>query len=332
MPQNLPVVKADLSGKTVVIVGSNTGIGFEAAKHFARMNPARVICTCRSQEKAETTISEIARETGYTKAEGWVLELSDFSSVIAFAERFENESVPLDILVCNAAIALPHFQKTIDGWETVLQVNHLSLALLSLLLLPTLARTAQTSSGLSRLVIVSSDTHAWTTFDKDRIPGSVLETLNDVSFFDAQAGKSYSDTKLLNVLFTRTLANHLSPTAHVLVDTVNPGFCLSDLRRNIEDRGQWDDFMAHARTSEEGSRQLIWAALGPQGAGEKEPKELHGGYISDNQLTLPSPWVRSEPGRRVQEEVWMETLKAVSNAAPKVENVVSEYIRASGYS
>ena len=54
-----PVVKADLSGKTVAVIGCNTGIGLETAKHFATMNPARVICACRSQEKAEATVAGI---------------------------------------------------------------------------------------------------------------------------------------------------------------------------------------------------------------------------------------------------------------------------------
>lgn len=48
-----PVVKVDLTGKVVVVVGANTGLGFEAAKHFAEMNPARLILACRNAEKGE---------------------------------------------------------------------------------------------------------------------------------------------------------------------------------------------------------------------------------------------------------------------------------------
>ncbi|CAL1707380.1 unnamed protein product [Somion occarium] len=177
MPSLPPVVTADLSGKTVAVIGSNTGIGLEAAKHFARMKPARLICTCRNQAKADATVSIIEQETGYTKAESWVLELSEFTSVIAFANRFEEEGIPLDILVCNAAVALASYQKTSDGCETV----------------------------------------------------AVMKTLNEEgSFCDPE--KRYSDSKLLNVLFTRAIAHHIGPKAPVIVDTVNPGFCVSDLR------------------------------------------------------------------------------------------------------
>lgn len=51
-----PVVDVNLQGKTIIVVGANTGLGFEAVKHFARMNPGRLILACRSQEKGEAAI------------------------------------------------------------------------------------------------------------------------------------------------------------------------------------------------------------------------------------------------------------------------------------
>jgi len=51
-----PVVRADLTGKTIVIIGANVGLGFEAAKHFASMNPKRLVLGCRSQEKGQAAV------------------------------------------------------------------------------------------------------------------------------------------------------------------------------------------------------------------------------------------------------------------------------------
>jgi retinol dehydrogenase 12 len=51
-----PVVRVDLTGKTVVVVGANVGLGFEAAKHFASMNPKRLVLACRSQEKGQAAV------------------------------------------------------------------------------------------------------------------------------------------------------------------------------------------------------------------------------------------------------------------------------------
>ena len=51
-----PVLKADLTGKTVIVIGANTGLGFETAKHLAMMNPAKLILGCRSKEKGEAAL------------------------------------------------------------------------------------------------------------------------------------------------------------------------------------------------------------------------------------------------------------------------------------
>lgn len=51
-----PVVQADLTGKTVIVTGANNGLGFEAAKHFARMNPGKLILACRSKERGQTAL------------------------------------------------------------------------------------------------------------------------------------------------------------------------------------------------------------------------------------------------------------------------------------
>lgn len=67
-----PVVKVDLTGKVVVVVGANTGLGFEAAKHFAEMNPARLILTCRNAEKGEEARDSTLYLAGIVISRRWI--------------------------------------------------------------------------------------------------------------------------------------------------------------------------------------------------------------------------------------------------------------------
>ncbi len=62
-----PVTKEDLDGKTVVVVGANTGIGFETCKHFAFMNPARIIMVCRSEERGTAATKSISASSFSTE-------------------------------------------------------------------------------------------------------------------------------------------------------------------------------------------------------------------------------------------------------------------------
>lgn len=108
---------------------------------------------------------EIEKETGCREVELWLIDLSSFASVLEFAERFEQDGGRLDILLMNAGINTTTYSTTKDGWESTLQVNHLSTSLLSLLLLPHLAKTGKDTVN-SRLVIVSSDAHYLGVFSK----------------------------------------------------------------------------------------------------------------------------------------------------------------------
>ena len=131
-----PVARADLTGKTVMVIGANIGLGFEATKHFARMKPARLILACRSEAKAKAAIqgmsarirslsdqsnliafSELEKDTGYQGAEVRTVDLSNFKSVQDFANGIEEEDLALDIMVYNSAVLMNEHQETADGWE-----------------------------------------------------------------------------------------------------------------------------------------------------------------------------------------------------------------------
>lgn len=221
----VPVVRADLTGKTVVTIGANTGIGFEAVKHFATMNPGRLILACRSEKKGKDAIAseylspfcarqivmppstELQSSTGYDKAELWLVDLSRYPSVLEFANKFELDGGRLDILVENAAMVPLTFRQTSDGYEESsvvhtmaftssitdishysVQVNYLALSLLALRLMPRMLDTARKYSTVPRLVVVSSEMHYWIRPKQD-IPASadskIIEWFNDPRHFSS---------------------------------------------------------------------------------------------------------------------------------------------------
>ncbi|PSR98926.1 hypothetical protein PHLCEN_2v4246 [Hermanssonia centrifuga] len=315
-----PALKASpsLAGRTVMIIGANTGIGLEAAKHFATMNPARLVLGCRNEDKGRKAVELITKETSCQTVELGLIDLANFESVRAFAQNYEND--PLDILLMNAALAVPTYETTGDGWELTLQVNHLSTALLALLLVPALARTAKSNSTHSRLVIVASNTHSWTQFGEDLKPEnapSMLEKLNERAYCTQKVmGTRYPDSKLLNVLFTRALAGHLSPTLPIIATAVNPGFCYSELMRHVPGpRLIFIKIMQLfvARTAEQGARQLLWAALGPDGKDGEHVKFLKGAYVSTLEVREPSDYVISKDGYEAQERIWPQLRSGMSH-------------------
>jgi retinol dehydrogenase-12 len=131
-----PVLRADLTGQTVVVTGSNVGLGLETAKHFARMGPKRLVLACRNKAKGEAAlareshargrfassdslgVSELKKETGFEAAELMILDMSTFASVQTFVDAFEAAHERLDILVLNAAVAMLSYEASADGWES----------------------------------------------------------------------------------------------------------------------------------------------------------------------------------------------------------------------
>ena len=146
--------KNSMKGKTVVITGANSGIGKQTAKELVRRG-ARVVMACRDEKSAEAVIQEINR----CKYDGNMIykniDLSSFASVKQFANDIIKTEKSVDILINNAAVFGPPFALTVDGFETQFQVNHLSNALLTLLLLPKLHASSH-DYNKSRVLMITS--------------------------------------------------------------------------------------------------------------------------------------------------------------------------------
>ncbi|KAJ7860404.1 hypothetical protein B0H14DRAFT_575715 [Mycena olivaceomarginata] len=325
--QQPPVLQVDLTGKTVV-VGANTGLGFEAAKHFATMTPGRLILACRSQSKGQAALDKLKAETGYAKAELWLIDLAEFESVKQFADRFERDGGRLDILVENAAVGPgPKYEATKDNWEIALQVNHLSTSLLAFLLLPAMIKTAQQHSTTPRLVVVSSDTHYWVKMDKTLSEDpDLLKTLGSAEYCTEKNMKQrYPLSKLFTVFFVRALNARIPPSTPLIVNAVNPGYCYSELRRSLVGLRatiNWLMDKALAFSSEVGSRRIVWAALSHQ----DHPDTLRGEYVSSFAIQEVSDAVLSPEGVKVQDRSWDELVDILGKVDPRVHSIVEKYL------
>ncbi|KIJ53207.1 hypothetical protein M422DRAFT_64730 [Sphaerobolus stellatus SS14] len=324
----LPLVTADLTGKTVIVTGANVGIGLETARHLARMKPAKLILACRNMAKADAAVVEIRKDTGIGKElVAWQLDLSKFASVNAFVAKFEAEGGGrLDLLVSNAAVSPIKFAKTEDGWEQSIQVNILSTALLAILLLPNLTKAPQ-DGPTPRLVFVSSTAHHWTVPFKPYAEKDLCQKLSDPTYTKKSIATGMANryflSKLLNILLFRALVTHLASPSPLTVTAVHPGVAKSSLLRDAP----WivliivDALYAiFARSSEMASRTLLWAALGG------ENSVVHSRYLDSCRVDEENDWVLGEQGHIMQDNLWEETIRTLKKVNPRVDAIVNAYL------
>ncbi|RAK97093.1 retinol dehydrogenase 12 [Aspergillus ibericus CBS 121593] len=276
-----PVVSrtdVDLSGKTAIVTGSNTGLGFECNKQLLDLGLSRLIIAVRSESKGEEARKELlaARRSETVVIEVWKLDLSRYDSILAFAERTRSLD-RLDIVISNAGVLKRNFElNKSTGHEETVQVNHLSNALLAILLIPVL-KEKNSPEHPGRLTVVSSDTPAWAKF-KERNFNPLLSAFDKSEYFDGQ--DRYPTAKLLSQLFLSELAKRVPPSV-VVINAPNPGLCKSGLARDFN--GTFAGYIFSifqfilARKPAVGARALTDAAV-------KHGAESHGQYIEDGKL------------------------------------------------
>ncbi len=260
----------ELSGQTVLVTGSNVGIGFEACRQLIGFGVSRIIMAVRKTLNGERAKIELLKSGPSCDIEVWELDMDSYESIMAFGRRVQALD-RLDIVMLNAGVKKPEYtQNTLTGHETTIQVNHLATSLLSLLLLPTLQASAARFGGPSRMTITSSEVHMWTSFKEQKAP-NILENLDDPGTFTNP--DRYNVSKLLNVLWARELAAQVSPR-QVIINTVNPGLVKSSLHRENTSQLEKGFTAILGRTAEEGARALVDAA-------SVKGVSSHGGYTSE---------------------------------------------------
>ena len=119
----LPYPDTQHTGQTVIVTGSNVGLGLEAARHFTRLNAEKVILAVRSLEKGENAKKSIEETTGRAGVlEVWQLDLSSYESVKEFVKKAEGLK-RLDAIVENAGISRDYYSKMEDNESTITTVR-----------------------------------------------------------------------------------------------------------------------------------------------------------------------------------------------------------------
>lgn len=180
----LPIPTKSFTGQTVIITGSNTGMGLEAARHLVRLNASRVILAVRSTTKGEAAAAQIRasfpqRSDLESVVSVWPLDLASHASVRAFAARAESELDRLDVVVGNAGMYVYKSGFALaEGDEATITVNVVSTLLLGVLLLPKLRETSMRYDKECVLTFTGSFVHLMTDFP-ERKSENIFEALAD---------------------------------------------------------------------------------------------------------------------------------------------------------
>jgi NAD(P)-dependent dehydrogenase (short-subunit alcohol dehydrogenase family) len=207
----------DQTGRTAVITGANTGLGYETAAALATKG-AHVVLAVRNLEKGKEAARRVEQATPDAQVQLQELDLTSLASIRAAADQLRSNHESIDLLINNAGVMMTPKSTTKDGFELQFGTNHLShFALTNLLLDRVLAVPG------SRVVTVSSQGHRF---------------VNGIRFDDLQWERdygrirAYGQSKLANLLFTYELQRRLQGTNTIAV-AAHPGGSNTELSRNL---------------------------------------------------------------------------------------------------
>ncbi|KAK3675036.1 hypothetical protein LTR78_004969 [Recurvomyces mirabilis] len=313
------------AGKTLIITGANTGVGYEAALKFARLGTQRLILGVRSLKKGDNAKSRIEAtldqegEKRQGTIEVWQLDMLSYSSLQAFVARVEKEVPRLDYLVLNAGIVMATHQMSDYGWEKTLQVNALSTTLLGLLLMPKL-RASKTPEFTPVLEIIGSGSAYWPSkLLTSKSSGGILAAYNDPSNFDAANTYAVSKTfvEYIKTALVSLATNAQTGEPDVVIVSVCPGPTKSEVAR---DHTVWwivfaiKMFRYLQRSGEEGARSYV--------SGLFLSQEGQGAFWQHDRIREPMPLLQGEEGAKHQEQVWEEIVEALKKDVPEVKDLV----------
>ncbi|KAI1465638.1 retinol dehydrogenase 12 [Daldinia caldariorum] len=308
----------DLTGKTVVVTGSNTGIGFECARQLLDLGTSKLIMAVRNESKGQAARSALLSSHSSlpeNSIEVWQLDLHSYDSITAFVERTKDLE-RLDIVILNAGISKQFFDLTPStGHEETIQVNVISTALLAINLLP-LLKLKNPPGQPGCLVIVSSDVASWAKF-KERNSTPLLAALDKREAFSKI--DRYPTSKLLAQLFVTELTRRV-PSSVAVVTLPNPGWCYNTGLGHVSGGTIGERIVAIprrilGRRPSVGARAVTDAAV-------HYGVEAHGQYSEDCKLQPKAPIFYKPEGDKLSKTLWDEVMAELSFA--KVRDIIQE--------
>ncbi|TVY37126.1 putative oxidoreductase [Lachnellula occidentalis] len=230
-----------LQGKTFLVTGGNTGIGYTTCLNLAAKG-AKVFMGARSSSKASSAIASIKELHPKADIRTLIMDNNSLTTIVEAAKQFSAQESMLHGLILNAGIMAVPYEVTPDGFENQMQINYLAHWLLTYHLLPVLLSTArQEGPGSVRVVSVSSDGHQKFSF-------GVTKILYEASEVKACGGfKRYGLSKFANVLHANSLHSQYGPgsesSSHgkgeIWTASLHPGFIDTQLNEKTRDNTSW---------------------------------------------------------------------------------------------
>ncbi|KAJ5833078.1 hypothetical protein N7474_001389 [Penicillium riverlandense] len=310
MPDPIPP-SPSLAGKTVIITGGNTGLGFEVARQTLHLQAARVIITARSQAKGAAAVAALRADADIQSAnpaaqiEFFDLDLDDYQSGLRFCQQVKKQVPELDLLLCNGGTTTFDYEISKSGHERVMQVNCYTHFFIVLELLGLLRATAAKRGSPTRVTFLASYSHAIHDLERTPIPPGCKV----LDYFDSntltRGVRRYPNSKLTLIAFVQRLAKQ-QPASEVIVNSVCPGVVSTKIMSRLP---AWMQLFIYfyvkfkAVPMQVGGERIVHAAV-VVGA------ESHGQFLPmGGQMEGYSPFLDKDTGQAFKDELWTEMLE-----------------------
>jgi retinol dehydrogenase-14 len=288
----MPANTQDLAGKTYVVTGANSGIGFEAAKDFASRG-ATTIIVCRSANRGQEAKESLIQLTGNQHIHLYLADFSLMASVRKVAEEILADFPVINVLCNNAGGANGTRGVSTEGFETTLATNHLSGFLLTQKLLPAIIRGGE--HGLARIVFTSSYGHTHSPLNFDDLG---LEK-------GYKSLKAYGRSKLMNLLTAREVQRRYSEH-NIVASSFHPGAVRTPIWSKGGPIARLLGVVLYAFmvSIEKGADTLIWLASSQ----DEASVQANGHYFVKRTLTTPASFATDEAAQKL----WQASMEMVS--------------------